>query len=431
MIITVSNLYPRPDQPIRGMFNFQFFREMANSIGIQNPESGMRNVCIVPEWRVWRWAAIRLWTVPMELGDIKSEAQSRGGYPSINCPPFTVYLPAFYLPFLGRSINWWFNYRALRSAFSLFIDNSTAVHKQFSITILASWLYPDAVAVARFAKDIGVPVWLRIHGSDRYHLKNRFRRQLIMGAVAYAKGVFCNCKAVADDLVNYGVTADKIHIVENGVDTTLFRYREKEEVLVNSDELFVNDRVSRTVFSVDNQQPISDDHPAEGGTILFVGNLVPVKGPDILLKAFALLDNTSKLILIGSGPMLSQLHRLALKLKIAERVRFLGNRPHEEVAQWMNVADVLCLASRSEGMPNVVLEARASGLPVVTTPVGSIPELQLSKEHFLVVNSCSPEDLAEGLYDMLGRDLLNRKSDSAIPSWQGMAGRILGLIGER
>jgi glycosyltransferase involved in cell wall biosynthesis len=420
-IITISNLYPRPDQPIRGMFNFQFFSEIEElTRAHESKDSGAGsffNICLVPEWRVWRWSAIRKWKEPSQLSSESPSGQPSTTQQLINpttSPLSTVYLPVFYLPFLGRSINWWFNYRELKKGFGASIEQSIINNQQSSITFLASWLYPDAVAVARLAKDLGAPVWLRVHGTDRYHLKNRYRRRLVLDAVDYAKGVICNCRAVADDLVKAGVPSEKIHIVENGVDTSLFQYRDKEET----------SPVPQWEWECGNSQ-----------CILFVGNLVSVKGPDILLKAFAVVVKNytiplPRLLLIGSGPMLAQLQRLASTLGIADCVHFLGNRPHEEVAKWMNVVDVLCLASRSEGMPNVVLEARASGLPVVTTPVGAIPEMPLSKDHFLVVKSCSPEDLAEGLLTMLHRDLSNRKPDPVIPSWEGMADRILGLIGE-
>jgi glycosyltransferase involved in cell wall biosynthesis len=126
--------------------------------------------------------------------------------------------------------------------------------------------------------------------------------------------------------------------------------------------------------------------------------------------------------------MRARLESMARDLGIVDRVHFLGRRSRVEVALWMNRADVLCLSSRSEGMPNVVLEARASGLPVVTTPAGAIPELPLNQDHFLVVKSCRPEDLAEGLRAMLGRDLSRRVPDPAIASWGQMAGKILKLL---
>ncbi len=73
--------------------------------------------------------------------------------------------------------------------------------------------------------------------------------------------------------------------------------------------------------------------------------------------------------------MRRELEKQADELGIRESVHFPGNRPHEEVALWMNAADCLCLPSRSEGMPNVVLEAVASGLPVVATEVGAVREV--------------------------------------------------------
>jgi glycosyltransferase involved in cell wall biosynthesis len=126
--------------------------------------------------------------------------------------------------------------------------------------------------------------------------------------------------------------------------------------------------------------------------------------------------------------MRSKLERLARTLGIGDQVRFLGRRPPEEVADWMNRADVLCLPSRSEGMPNVVLEARACGLPVVASPAGAIPELPLDKTHFLVVPACTPAHLAAGLHDMLSRDLSKRIPDPNIPTWKTMAERILAKI---
>ena len=60
---------------------------------------------------------------------------------------------------------------------------------------------------------------------------------------------------------------------------------------------------------------------------------------------------------------------------ISDSVCFVGSRPHDEMALWMNAADCLCLPSRSEGMPNVVLESRACGRPVVAANVGDVPRL--------------------------------------------------------
>jgi len=109
--------------------------------------------------------------------------------------------------------------------------------------------------------------------------------------------------------------------------------------------------------------------------VLFVGNLVEVKGIDRLLRACAGLTVEAKLVLIGDGPLRGSLVQLAGKLNIADSVEFAGRVPHAEIADWMRRSHCLCLCSHSEGMPNVVVEALSCGCPVVATDVGEVPFL--------------------------------------------------------
>jgi glycosyltransferase involved in cell wall biosynthesis len=145
--------------------------------------------------------------------------------------------------------------------------------------------------------------------------------------------------------------------------------------------------------------------------VLFVGNLVAVKGPDVLLDAWARVPappGGRALAIIGAGPWRSRLERQARRLGIADTVTFLGARPHAEVALWMNAADVLCLPSRNEGMPNVVLEALASGLPVAATDVGACREMLQGEPAGAIV---APDDAA-GLAAAVG-GLLAANGDRA------------------
>jgi glycosyltransferase involved in cell wall biosynthesis len=117
--------------------------------------------------------------------------------------------------------------------------------------------------------------------------------------------------------------------------------------------------------------------PAEPGLILHVGRLVEKKGTKVLIEALARIG-AANLVIIGDGPQRKMLEQQAREL--GDRVRFLGELPSDEVVQWMRRASVLAAPSvtaadgDAEGLPNVVVEAAASGIPVVGTHHSGIPE---------------------------------------------------------
>jgi glycosyltransferase involved in cell wall biosynthesis len=125
------------------------------------------------------------------------------------------------------------------------------------------------------------------------------------------------------------------------------------------------------------------------------------KGYDLLLRALALLDGRAHLEIVGDGPRRGEYEALARELGVAERVRFAGLRPKAELAERMRSSDLFVLASRFENNPCVVLEAMASGLPVVATRVGGLPELVDEASGLLV--EPQPERLAARIAEALDR----------------------------
>ncbi|HQY46113.1 MAG TPA: glycosyltransferase [Usitatibacteraceae bacterium] len=113
----------------------------------------------------------------------------------------------------------------------------------------------------------------------------------------------------------------------------------------------------------------------DGRVIGIVATLRSWKGHRYLFEAFAgLADRQARLVVVGDGPQREALEALAKELAIEPRVTFAGNR--EDVAPWLRALDLFCLPSyANEGVPQALMQAMASGLPVISTPVGSIAEI--------------------------------------------------------
>ncbi|MEO8464668.1 MAG: glycosyltransferase [Gammaproteobacteria bacterium] len=161
-------------------------------------------------------------------------------------------------------------------------------------------------------------------------------------------------KFVVARLEELGVPADRTQLHYIGVDTSAFEAKAADA----------------------HSEP-------QGLVILHVARLVEKKGTAYLLEAFAKIaaqHPRAELVVIGTGPLAGSLEQRAAKLGIGARVRWLGAQPHATVREWLRRAAVLCLPSctaangDSEGLGLVLLEAAASGVPVVATRHGGIPE---------------------------------------------------------
>jgi glycosyltransferase involved in cell wall biosynthesis len=141
--------------------------------------------------------------------------------------------------------------------------------------------------------------------------------------------------------------------------------------------------------------------------VLFVGNLVAIKGLPDLLEAFRMASDRSgarlELVLVGEGRLEAALRNQARSLRIEPAIRFVGREARARVASWMAASDVLVLPSLDEGVPNVVLEALACGRPVVASAVGGIPEVHPGESAGALVSPSSPGQLAAALVETLGR----------------------------
>jgi glycosyltransferase involved in cell wall biosynthesis len=145
-------------------------------------------------------------------------------------------------------------------------------------------------------------------------------------------------------------------------------------------------------------------------SLLFVGRLEKAKGVDIFLRAVQIISENYKrdlrVAIVGGGNLEKETKSLAKDLRVAKMIEFLGVR--NDVAELMKKSKVFILPSRWEGLPIVLLEAMANGIPVVSTPVGGIPELLKNGKDSILVEPDNPKALAEAILKLLQNENLRK-----------------------
>jgi glycosyltransferase involved in cell wall biosynthesis len=135
--------------------------------------------------------------------------------------------------------------------------------------------------------------------------------------------------------------------------------------------------------------------------ILFAGRLHPQKDPLLLIRSFAALNQANiHLLIAGDGELANPVGAEIEKLGLSERITMLGPQKQASVAELHRISDALVLTSAFEGLPFVVLEALACGIPIVTTDAGETPKL-LSSDTGIVCHQKTPESIADALREVV------------------------------
>lgn len=239
----------------------------------------------------------------------------------------------------------------------------------------AHYFYPDGVAAAMLARELGKPLLITARGTDINLIPQHSRpRERILWAAEQASAVITVCAALREEAVGLGMAADKVHVLRNGVDLEMFR---------PSDRAAVRGRLGLA-----------------GPVVLSVGHLIERKGHHLVIEALAGLPDVT-LVIAGEGPWRERLERLANGLGLASRTRFLGQVPHRELPEVYGAADALVLASSREGWANVLLEAMACGTPVVATDVWGTREAVTAPQAGRLVQSRNSRDIRRAIADLL------------------------------
>jgi glycosyltransferase involved in cell wall biosynthesis len=269
--------------------------------------------------------------------------------------------------------------------------------------ILGSWAYPDGYGAVVLGRLLGAPAVIKLHGSDiNVVAKIPGPRRQLSWALPRAAAVIAVSEALRERAIDLGVEPDRVHVVRNGVDRELFRPRDRA--------------AARARFGLSPRARIA----------LYVGRLEREKGVFDLLDAFELVRRRmpeALLVLVGGGSA-------AARARAMPGVLVAGPQPLALVPHWMAAANVATLPSWNEGMPNVVLEALASGRRVIASSVGGIPEVISDPRFGEIVPPRAPRELSAALERALALDYdpATLAAHAAIGSWQDSARRLHGVL---
>jgi len=189
------------------------------------------------------------------------------------------------------------------------------------------------------------------------------------------------------------------------VDKILVLSRDFKDALV---DMGIDERkivVSTIMVEADKYEPKEKkfDKPYN---ILFCARMVEEKGPFELLEAIPLIQENypkTEFIFMGDGPCLKDLKRKTYNMNVKNNIRFTGYKTGKEKNDWYKKSHIFLLPSYTEGFPNVFLEAMASGLPVIATPVGALKNVLKDGVNGYLLESVPPEpdEMAEEIKKLM------------------------------
>lgn len=366
-LLIITNLYPLPWDPNRATFNLQQFKRLSGIYELY--------VLVPIAWPDWARNRKKI----LQHNNVK-------------------YIPYFYTPKLLRYFYGAFMFSSIAMFGNKWIDSIGPDY------VLASWAFPEGVAAALHAKLKKTPFFLKVHGSDiNMHGKELLRAKQIVWAANRAQGVLSVSQALRNKLISMGVQEHKIKVIYNGVDSDMF---------IPNHRLPIGRRSS----------------------LLFVGNLKKEKGVIELLSAFSQISEKHpklSLCVVGEGVMKKTMMDNIETLHLQNKVQVLGGIDHHALPALMQNARMLLLPSYNEGVPNVVLEAMASGVPVIATSVGGIPEVVDEGVTGFMIDKPDAHILAQAIEKALSHswDSHAIRNVSIAYSWDENIQRLQHLIG--
>jgi len=379
-ILTLSTLFPNAAAPNFGIF---VERQTAELAGRPETEVTVINPVGIPPWPLNKLAQYR----PLEA--VAEHEAWRG---------LDVYRPRFRLiPKVGGSSN---PQRIADAVLPLVKEP----HEKAPFDVIdAEFFYPDGPAAMRLAAALDIPFTIKARGADIHHWGSEPKcRTQILQAAGKASALLAVSKALKHDMVDLGMDGSKIAVHYTGL---------------NQDKFIPVDRLAA-------KQALG----VSGPLFITTGALIKRKNQNLVIRAMASISD-AHLMLAGAGEEEQDYRALAARLGVSDRVRILGNVPHEQLPHLTAAADIAILVSKSEGLANAWVEALSCGTPVIISEAGGARELVTNADAGRVVDQTA-EAIVEAATSILAappaQDLV-RSSVSQF-SWENNGDQLLAIL---
>ena len=267
-------------------------------------------------------------------------------------------------------------------------------------------LYSEALFSIFIKKLLTKPVVVSPRGTDIYLSSNLYKKTFIKFILKNSDCILAQTNNQKIEIEKY--SKNDIIIIPNGIDSTEYNFNKTDMRLEMGFK--------------------SDDY-----LIIFIGRLHKVKGVEYLINAMKLIENSKidnlKLLIIGDGTEKRKLKQLSNELKL-DNISFLGSISQKEIPRYLISSDIFVLPSLSEGFPVSIMEAFASGLPIIVSNVGGIPEIVENKVNGFIVEPKNSNQIANKINDLINDENMrikishNNKKKAVEFSWEKIIKRI-------
>ncbi len=380
-ILTFTNLYPSAVLPRHGIFVEHRLRQLVSSGAID-----ARVVAPIP----WVPFKSRVFGQYAAFSGVPRTEQRHGVH--IHRPRFLA---------VPKLTSWLNPYSMAIGALSTV--RALQAERDFEV-IDAHFVYPDGAAAILLGKWLGKPVVVSARGTDMHTFPQyRVPRRWIKWVLREAAALVSVSAALGDSLRALGAPAEKVSVLRNGVDLNL--------------------------FAPGDRAALRAELGLRGPLLLSVGHLVPDKGHHLVIEALADLPQMN-LAIVGEGPMRGELQSRAESLGVGERIVWVGNVEQQKLVKFYGAADITVLASRAEGMPNVLLESIACGTPVISSDVGGAGEVVTSEDAGILLRERSAGAIAEAVRALMQspRDASRVRKHGEQFSWSATTAGLVALF---